>query len=76
MKATVGRIVHFYDRNKSADANNNIGQGPYAAIVSQVFSPSCANLLIVGYAGVVWGESSVLEQTEGATKYWCWPPRE
>jgi hypothetical protein len=76
MKATVGRIVHFYNKMLDSNANNGIGHGPYAAIVTQDFgSGPYVNLKVLPY-GNAWDEGSVSEKTEGATRYWEWPPRQ
>lgn len=45
-KLTVGRIVHYYTRNKGKQWNG-AGEGPYAAVVAQVWSDTCANLFLM-----------------------------
>ena len=77
MKPTVGRIVHFYNEALPPNANNGIGVGPYAAIVTQVFSSGpYVNLKVLPY-GNAWDEGSVSEKTEGIVgRYWIWPPRD
>lgn len=70
----VGHIVHFYNFNLSSDANNGIGVGPYAAIVTQAFNGGYLNLKILPY-GNPWDEGSVQKKGEGPmTRYWDWPP--
>lgn len=75
MKPSVGRIVHFYNESLPASANNSIGVGPYAAIVTQAFEGPYVNLKVLPY-GDSWDEGSVSEKSEGGTRYWVWPPRE
>lgn len=75
-KPTVGRIVHFYNDALDAGANNSIGKGPYAAIVTQSFDGPYVNLKVLPY-GAPWDEGSVGEKADGVTgRYWTWPPRE
>jgi hypothetical protein len=75
-KATVGRIVHFYNESLDTSANNGTGIGPYAAIVTQTFPGPYVNLKVLPY-GSSWDEGSVSEKVEcGPGRYWVWPPRE
>lgn len=76
MKPTIGRIVHFYDFTLAADANNSVGPGPYAAIVTQVFAGPYVNLKVFVPFGDDRHEGSVAEKTGGtpASRYWTWPP--
>jgi hypothetical protein len=69
MKATVGRIVHFYSdaiANKNP-ANpgyglNGQGAGPYVATVIQAFpGGEYVNLKVIGYGVEAWDEGSVSE---------------
>lgn len=73
-KPTVGRIVHFYNLSLDDAANNSIGKGPYAAVVTQTFPGPYVNLKVLPY-GASWDEGSVSEKAEGSTRYWEWPPR-
>lgn len=87
MKATIGRIVHFYDRNlenaaQKVDGNavvrlNGQGAGPYPALVLQTFEGPYINLLVHGWGGD-WREGSVSEYDaeNNNARYWVWPPRE
>lgn len=89
MKATVGRIVHFYDESlrgqtgKRVDSGfpvialNGQGDGPYPAIVLQTFNGPYVHLLVHAFGGN-WCEGSVSEKAdaEGQSRYWVWPPRE
>lgn len=89
MKATVGRIVHFYSEaiaNKNP-ANpgyglNGQGAGPYAATVQQVIpGGEYVNLKVIGWGVDAWDEGSVSELPEGVDgsvlgRFWQWPPRE
>jgi hypothetical protein len=86
MKATVGRVVHFYSdamANKNP-ANpgyglNGQGAGPYVATVTQVFAGSdYVNLKVIGWGVDAWDEGSVSEgPVDGEhRRYWVWPPRD
>ena len=81
MKPTIGSIVHFYNYALPAHANNHIGFGPYAAIITQVFNEHYVNLKVLPY-GDAWDEGSVLEHDHGARaetaphRYWVWPPQD
>lgn len=75
MTVTVGRIVHFYDAHVVGDN----GDGPYAAIVTKVWSPTCVNLSAFGM-GAPYLASSVQEHplgtsTKPPSQYWQWPPK-
>jgi hypothetical protein len=80
-KATVGRIVHFYNHSL-ADTHefngnnlNGSGAGPYAAMVIQGFDGPYVNLLVHAYGGQ-WVEGSVSEKSEtNNSRYWEWPPK-
>lgn len=88
MKATVGRIVHFYSdaiahKNPASPGYglNGQGAGPYPAVVTQVFSEPYANLKVLGWGEGAWDEGSVSELPAGAepgphSRYWVWPPRD
>lgn len=75
---TAGRIVHFYDTLLRPHANNHVGAGPYAAIVTQA-GESFVNLRVLSPLGDDWIEMSVEEKPENAgpsdDRYWSWPPR-
>jgi hypothetical protein len=83
MKATVGRIVHFYSTTIASIGNgyglNGQGAGPYPAVVIQTFSSGdYINLKVLGWGKDAWDEGSVSEHVEGGPldRYWVWPPRE
>jgi hypothetical protein len=79
-KATVGRIVHYYDDAKFDDANNGAGKGPYAALVAQVFPDGpYANLKVFVPFGDDFYAGSVAHKNDslgGSSRYWVWPPRD
>lgn len=70
MKATVGRIVHFYSEaiaNKNPNSPgyglNGQGAGPYPAMVMQTFPDGpYANLKVLGWGENAWDEGSVSEK--------------
>lgn len=77
MKPTVGRIVHFFNTALPTDANNHVGPGPYAAIVTQVFDGPFVNLKVLVPFGDDLHEGSVPEKSElHDARYWTWPPRD
>lgn len=77
-KPTVGRIVHFYDHNTEKP-------GPLAAMVAFVYDDqftenenlvNIVNLSVLNHTGSHWySEKLVPPKTEGAKRYWEWPPR-
>lgn len=81
-KATIGRIVHFYNTSLASQiAHNGVnlngqGAGPYPAMVIQEFNGPYINLIVHAYGGD-WREGSVSEKSEanGNSRYWVWPPR-
>lgn len=80
MKPTVGRIVHFYS-SQPADQANSAGNGPYAAIITQVWSDTCVNLVVFGGDGSVKCFTSVTDHLPEDVanmqgRAWQWPPRE
>lgn len=84
-RATVGRIVHFYDTALANQAErgdvrlNGRGAGPYPALVLQDWSGPYVNLLVHAWGGD-WREGSVAHEDDpqrfGSPRYWVWPPRE
>lgn len=75
-KATVGRVVHFYNESIGGGENNSMGPGPYAAIVAQTFaSGPYVNLKVLVPFGEDRYEGSVSEGVAGSGRYWTWPPR-
>lgn len=80
MKPTVGRIVHFYTQNPGAQTNY-VGEGPYAAIITQVFSDrddAYVNLKVFRPYGENVDEGSVRHKdfATNESRHWVWPPRE
>lgn len=78
MKPTVGHVVHFYTGDPSKQANGQ-GEGPYAALVTQVFPDGpYVNLKVFAPFGEDRDEGSVthLDDANGCSRYWIWPPRE
>lgn len=78
-KPTVGRVVHFYTTDTSKHFNGQ-GEGPYPALITQVWSGSMANLKVFHYGGE-YDEGSVSERADAAAvgdtgRFWIWPPRE
>jgi hypothetical protein len=76
MKPTVGRIVHYFNMAAAAGPQNNqMGPGPYAALVVQVFSEHCVSLKVFAPTeGNDRIESSV--ESRGSTlggRFWDWP---
>jgi len=74
---TVGRIVHFYNDGFDAGANNSVGNGPYAAVITQVFKDSgdgdpYVNLTVFPPFAAPFYEGSV--KLIGSRRY-EWPPR-
>jgi hypothetical protein len=98
MKPTVGRIVHFYSTNWGAQScspactgpgYNGVGEGPYAAIITQVFEgtgeyaerPYCNLMVFAPFSGSgpmdcgsVREKGPEHDETGGC--WWTWPPRD
>ena len=94
MKASVGRMVHFHAPNWADQAckpgsvgpgYNGMGAGPYAAVVTQVFTDADGNVtfcnlkVLVPFAtpvdvGSVPEKDTALHSTSGQS-HWEWPPR-
>lgn len=81
MKASVGRIVHFYTKNVSRHFNGQ-GEGPYVAVITQVLEDGpYSNLKVFPPFGEPYDEGSVTYDPAGRDsiepgRCWCWPPRE
>jgi len=80
MKPTVGRIVHYYTTSEGLHYNG-VGEGPYAALITQVFGEaddSYANLRVFPPFAESFDSGSVRHKDfDGDTgRYWVWPPRE
>lgn len=81
MKPSVGRIVHFYSKQRGSQGGiNGVGEGPYPAIVTQIFKSGeeirFVNLKVFPPFAVPFDEGSVSEQEECPDRYWAWPPRD
>jgi hypothetical protein len=72
MKPTIGRIVHFYTGVPGYQANG-AGEGPYAAIITQVWSDTCVNLMVFPGSAVPFPVTSVVSD-EDAMCSWRVPP--
>lgn len=90
---TVGRIVHFYstpvanrDPSNGSRGHNGQGEGPYAAMITQIFSgaeseePRFVNLLVFPPFAEPFHEGSVSELDPEAPvdpnrRFWAWPPK-
>ncbi len=74
---SVGRIVHFYTRDSSKQFNGQ-GEGPYPAVVTQVFGgePLMANLKVLPGFGDPYDAGSVPYKVyaHGYVYWWEWPP--
>lgn len=84
MQPTVGRIVHFYTADQAKQSNGQ-GNGPYPAIVTQVFAPGTTgqmcNLKVFPPFKSPYDEGSVhtrqhAEEMNYGVRYWEWPPRD
>lgn len=93
MKASVGRIVHLHSSaiatcGVNHSGINGQGAGPYAAIITQVFTDAegevtyCNLTAFPPFAdpqvfGSVPEKGSTFDMSNDDTHfYWCWPPRE
>lgn len=57
-KPSVGRIVHFFTRTPGRQFNG-VGEGPYPAIVAQVFEGPYVNLKVFPPMSAPWDVGSV-----------------
>lgn len=73
MKPTVGRIVHVYTDDQ-ARWSNGVGRGPYAGIITQVYTDDCVNVFVLPPFATPWETASCLRDI--GTHRWAWPPRE
>lgn len=76
---SVGRIVHFYTRTPGKQFNG-AGEGPYPAIVTQVWSASYVNLKVLPSMGEPYDVGSVspglaIDKTAEHACWWEWPPK-
>lgn len=85
-KPSVGRVVHFYSAaiaGKDGYGRNGVGKGPYAAIVTQVFTDTngevtFCNMKVFPPFANAWDEGSVSEGSgpdDASGRFWIWPPR-
>lgn len=84
---TVGRIVHFYSSAVAGmhpafpkNGYNGAGEGPYAAIVTQVFGGDMVNLKVLPPFAAEFDQGSVVPRGhslyQAGGNFWEWPPRE
>jgi hypothetical protein len=81
MKPSVGRIVHFYSKQRGLNGGiNGAGEGPYPAMVTQIFKSGdeirYVNLKVFPPFQSPFDEGSVSVKDECPDRYWEWPPRE
>lgn len=81
MKPSVGRIVHFFSKQRGANGGiNGAGEGPYPAMVTQIFKSGedirFVNLKVFPPFAPPFDEGSVSQQEETPDRYWAWPERE
>lgn len=79
-KVTVGRIVHFYEPTIGTGGYNDVGIGPYAAIVTQVFRDiEMASLVVLPptMSAMTLGPVQHYDPASGDPQptepYWVWP---
>ncbi len=77
MNPTVGRIVHFHPSEHDSLHKNNSAEF-HAAIITQVWSPECVNLIVFPAYGPPEIRSSVQSAAPSrpTSSSWAWPPRE
>jgi len=78
-KPSVGRIVHFFTRNPDHQFNG-AGEGPYPAVVAQVWDGPYVNLKVLPSMGAPYDVGSVLpghavDKTAEFARWWEWPPK-
>lgn len=78
-KPSVGRIVHFFTRTPARQFNGQ-GEGPYPAIVAQVWDGPYVNLKVLPSMGEPWDAGSVspghaVDKTAEHACWWEWPPK-
>lgn len=71
---TVGRIVHFYTKDYNRHFNG-VGEGPYAATISQVHSERCASLTVFPPFAEPYSAGSVMLDEPDGYQHFVWPPR-
>ena len=81
MKPSIGRIVHFYSKQRGLNGGiNGAGEGPYPALVTQIFKSgeviSFINLKVFPPFQPPFDEGSVPEKTASPDRFWEWPPRD
>jgi hypothetical protein len=54
----IGQSVEFFTKDESRHSNGN-KEGPYAAIVTRVWSPTCVNLKVLPDCGEIYDSTSV-----------------
>lgn len=81
MMPTVGRIVHYFNPALLPHDGNGVGQGPYPAVVTQVWyaedgSASYCNLKVFAWNNDHYVGSVPELDTKfyrGGAPYWAWP---
>jgi hypothetical protein len=73
MKPTVGRVVHVFTKDTTKQFNG-MGEGPYAGVITQVFSDECVNIRVFPSFGEPWETASCLQNVGGYNR-WAWPDR-
>ena len=74
MEPTVGRIVHYYT-SMGSQWSNGVGNGPYPAVVTRVWTPTCINLKVLPDCNEPFDATSIGLKNDSLTTYWEWPPR-
>ena len=76
MKATIGRIVHFYDYTRPRDASGKAG--PFAAIVTADGDDDRVSLTVfpAGYPPISVFNVAHEDVPHHDGQFWTWPPRE
>lgn len=74
---SVGRIVHYHPSRAQMDRDRWRGGGPFAAIITDVQSPSMVSLTIFlpGEKPVPLVRIAHIERAPEGGPYWNWPPR-
>lgn len=76
MKPSIGRIVHFQQRNLGLDVGDDNRVFPVAAIITHVHTDTLVNLTLFPGAGGTEAKTSVrFEEGPGEPNTWTWPPR-
>lgn len=76
MRPAVGRIVHVFITDPERQ-HNGMGAGPYAAMITQVYTDDCINAVVQPPGVEPWHTASILRGDELSTmsQHWRWPER-